>query len=96
MKIVFSAAALDKINDIAEFIDDINTEGAGDSWAERLFQFIAEYANLPNITWALCNHPQLAERGYSCTTYNRVWVIVFKVEDNTFKVYDLVNGALLY
>ena len=79
MNIAFSESALEKINDIAEFIDDINTEGAGDRWVERLFQFVDEYA-LSNVSWPLCNHPDLAAMHYSCITYNHIWVIVFKVE----------------
>lgn len=95
MKIVFSSSALEKINDVAEFIDDINTEGAGDRWVERLFQFTATYAQLPNVTWSVCKNLELAEKGYSCITYNNIWVIVFKVEDESFYVYDFINGTLL-
>jgi len=95
VNVAISESALEKINDVAEFIDDINTEGAGDRWVERLFDFIAGYAALPNVEWQLCKNEALAERGYSCVTYNRIWVIVFKVEENTFKLYDFINGSLL-
>ena len=68
MDVAISESALEKINDVAEFIDDINTEGAGDRWVERLFDFIAGYAALPNVEWQLCKNEALAERGYSCVT----------------------------
>ena len=96
MNIQLSTSALEKINDIAEFIDDINTEGAGDRWIERLFDFISDYANADNVTWGLCNNEELAAKQYSCITYNHIWVIAFKVEENTFKVYDFINGTLLH
>ena len=94
MKVSFSEAATSKILDVAEFIDGINTQGAGDRWAERLIEFVEDYAKLKKVQWPLCRNQNLAEKAYSCLVYKN-WVIAFRIEENIFKVYDFILGSLL-
>ena len=49
MNVADSDAALAKIIDVAEFIDDINTPGAGDRWLTKVFSFIEDYARLNHV-----------------------------------------------
>jgi hypothetical protein len=94
MKVLFSDAAYAKILDVAEFVDNINTPGAGDRWVERLVDFIQDYAKLKRIQWPLCRNKNLAANFYSCLIFKN-WVIAFKVENREFKVYDFIYGSLL-
>ena len=94
MKVSFSHAALEKILDIAEFVDNINTPGAGDRWAERLIEFVEDHAKLKHVQWPLCRNKNLAEQNYSCLIYKN-WVLAFKIEEREFKVYDFIYGSLL-
>jgi hypothetical protein len=93
MKVSFEPEALETLYDIAEFIDSINTEGAGQFWVSNFISNIYNYAK-PNVTYALCNHPLLAEDGFSCITYNG-WVIAFKIEHDELVVYLILRGSLL-
>jgi hypothetical protein len=94
MNVSFSDAAFEKMMDIAEFIDDINTPGAGERWIEKLVKFIEDYAKLNHVEWSLCQNKNLAEKLYSCLIYKN-WVIAFRIEQDRFKVYDFVYGSLL-
>ncbi len=94
MKLYISETAQNKINDVAEFVDDINLFGAGERWAERLIAFLLEHAKLDNVQWQLCNNKDLAARYYSCLQY-KGWVIAFKIDYNEFRVYDFIHGSLL-
>lgn len=94
MKVSFSDAAFEKMMDVAEFVDNTNTSGAGDRWIERMVEFIENHARLKHIQWPLCRNKDLAVKFYSCLIYKN-WVIAFKIEANTFKVYDFIYGSLL-
>jgi hypothetical protein len=77
MNVQFSYVAFDKITDLAEFIDDINSPGAGDRWLEKLIQFITDYAQLNDVQWPLCRNQNLASYQYSYLIYKK-WVVAFK------------------
>jgi len=94
MNVSFSDAAYDKIVDVAEFIDDINTSGAGDRWITKTIEFIEEYAKLKQVRWPLCRNPYLAAMEYSCLIYKNC-VVAFKIERGKFMVYDFIYGSLL-
>ena len=79
MKLYLSETAQEKINDVAEFVDDINLFGAGERWAERLIDFLLEHASLENVQWQLCRNKDLAAKFYSCLVY-KGWVIIFRIE----------------
>lgn len=93
MKIVIEPFALNTINEIAEFIDGINTPGAGDRWADRIFDFIDEYAQ-PKAHYSLCSNQYLAAKQLCCITFNN-WVIVFTSTDKHFVVHQVIHGSLL-
>jgi hypothetical protein len=94
MKVSISDAAYAKIIDVAEFIDDINTPGAGDRWITKTMEFIEEYARLKQVRWSLCRNNYLAAMEYNCLIYKN-WVIAFKIERGKFMVYDFIYGSLL-
>lgn len=93
MKIVIEPIAQDTITEIAEFVDGINTEGAGDRWTDKILDFIVSYAQ-PKTQYALCSNKTLAQEGFSCIVFNN-WVIVFKIETNVFTVYQLIHGSII-
>ena len=94
MKVSISDAAKEKIIEVAEFIDDINTPGAGDRWLARLIGHIESYAGLNHVHWPPCRNKNLATMEYSCLMYKN-WIIAFKIEGDEFKVYDFIYGSLL-
>ena len=93
MTIVYSEEAKAALFEISDFIDSINTEGAGDRWMTRLTDWVREYA-LSNFTYALCSNEYLASLGLSCINFND-WIIAFGIEDDLFIVHKIVRGSLL-
>ena len=93
MTIELKAGVLDTLQDIGEFIDNINTPGAGEFWIRNFVGNLHSYAK-PNVTYALCNHTVFAKDGLSCITYNG-WVIAFKIKDDTMIIYNIVRGNIL-
>ena len=96
MNIVFKPKAEDTLRDIVEFVDDMNVFGAGERWAVKCIEFIAEYAQIKSIKkFPLCNNESLALAGMSCLIY-KGWVLAFKTENRDFVIYQIIKGDLLY
>jgi hypothetical protein len=93
LKIVIDPIAYDTLDDIASLIDGINTPGAGDRWIDKILDFIISYAK-PDVQYALCHNTKLATELFSCIVFNN-WVIVFRIEKETFRVYQIMHGSLL-
>jgi hypothetical protein len=93
MKVVFRPNAEIVLDEVADFIDGLNVEGAGALWAERFIAHIYTYA-LPNVTYSLCRDQDFAAAGLSCISYND-WIIAFKIQGNLFVVHEIVRGNIL-
>lgn len=61
MNVIIHDVAQDTIDEVAEFIDGINTPGAGERWIDKILDFILTYAK-PNVKYALCNNSILASQ----------------------------------
>ena len=93
MKIVIRRKAMRTLESIAEYVEELNTAGAGDRWLDRFFNRISSLVQ-PNIQYPLCGGRQLAERGYSCIHYKN-WVIAFKIQKSKFVIFEVIHGSLL-
>jgi hypothetical protein len=85
MRVVFRPEAETVLDRIAEFIDNINTDGSGEFWVEKFIAHIYTYA-LSKTSYALCHNAELASFGYSCINHNG-WVVAFKIEGELLVVY---------
>ena len=95
MKVIFKPKAEETLQNIAEFIDDMNVSGAGERWAEKYVEHIFKVAALQSLKFPLCNNQSLADDGFSCLIY-KGWVITFKIEKQSFIVYQIILGSLLF
>jgi len=95
MNLIFKPKAEETLQNIAEFIDDMNISGAGERWAEKFVEHIHRVAKLENLRFPLCNNELLANEGFSCLIY-KGWVIIFKIEKGSFIVYQIILGSLIY
>ena len=93
MKVSLEPDALETLYDIADFIDSINTPGAGQFWVTDFISHLYTYAK-PDVTYALCHNKILAHAGLSCVTY-KGWVIAFMIEGDELVVYLIVRGSIL-
>ena len=93
MEIVFLPSAKITTESIVNFIDELNTEGAGDRWYDRLVNYCKKHA-LPNTQYSYCNNKWLAKRKFSCIVFNN-WIIAFTIQHNKFIVHHVIYGRLL-
>jgi hypothetical protein len=94
VKLKILPKAIRVIDAIADFVESKNTTGSGGRYALK-FKSAIEQLALPNVQYALCNHPVLAAYKYSCSHFND-WVIAFRVENDVLTVYEVIHGSLLF
>lgn len=93
MEIEIKAKALKTLDEIANNLEELNTEGAGSRWLDKFLQRMQAYAK-PNVIYAICKNKMLAKKRYSCITLKR-WVVAFKIVKNRFIIYEIIHGSLL-
>jgi len=93
MEIIIRRKAMKTLESIAEYVEELNTSGAGDRWLDRFFNRISSFAH-PNVQYPLCRNNRLALNGYSCLHY-KSWIIAFKIQKNRFIIFEIIHGSLL-
>lgn len=93
MEIAIKAKALRTLDEVANYIDSLNTSDSGSRWLDKFFTRMQSYAK-PNVSYALCSNIRLAKRKFSCITYNN-WVVAFKIVKDRFVIYEIIHGSLL-
>ena len=94
MKLTVRKTASNTIAATKNWIDRQNTEGSGERWVIRLFEELRKRAN-SEVKHAICKNESLAKRNYSCFTYNKKWVVAYKIEANRFIVCRIIVGSML-
>lgn len=90
LEIKYSKSALNTLSAITDFVDAVNTFGAGERWSLRFRKEIAKYAQ--PIKYQLCRHEFWAKKKFHCIAVKN-WIIIFKIEDNTFIVYRIIHSS---
>jgi hypothetical protein len=93
MNVVIKTKALKVLDETANYVESLNTPGAGSRWLDRFLERIIAYAK-PNVKYALCKNERLAKRNYSCITIKN-WVIAFKIHKDEFVIHEIMHGSLL-
>ncbi len=93
MQVVIRQRALNAIIKVALYIENKNTPGSGERWADKLKAAINSLAK-SKTKLTICKHPSLARFKYRCYAYKN-WVIAFKVSDKEFEVCRFIYGARL-
>ena len=94
MRLEIRKTAANTIAATKNWIDEQNTEGAGDRWVDRLFEDLNKRAK-SGVRHAICKNESLAKRHYSCFTYNGKWVVAYKIENGAFIVCRFIVGSML-
>lgn len=87
--------AQEAIEDVADFLELINTPGSSVKWVNKLEAFLEKLAAVPLKQFPFCNNANLARQKFSCSVFNKKWVVVFRYTENTITVYRFVLGAKL-
>jgi hypothetical protein len=94
MTLEIRKAASNTIAATKNWIDDQNTEGPGDRWVAKLFEELSK-RDRSGVKHAICKNESLANRHYSCFTYNDKWVVAYKIKDGKFIVCRFIAGSML-
>ncbi|MBL0310515.1 MAG: hypothetical protein IPP77_12840 [Bacteroidetes bacterium] len=93
MEIEIKAKALKTLDEVANFLESLNTTGSGGRWLDKFFLRIQAYAK-HNVVYALCKNAKLAKRNFSCITFNN-WVVAFQIIKGRLVIYEIIHGSLL-
>lgn len=93
MEVVIKRKALITLEEVALYIDDLYTPGAGNLWLDKFYQHIVDFAK-PNVVYATCKNKHLSARAYSCLIFNK-WVVAFKIKKDKMIIYEIIHGSLL-
>ena len=94
MKLVITVTAKKSLERIAKYIEDQNTEGAGDRWLDALMGQLIHISEI-SVKHAICRYPPFARKNLRCFTYNKKWVIAYKIYRNRFIIQRFVLGSKL-
>ncbi len=94
MNFIYLENAEKALINLADFIESINLQGSGYHFIERFISKI-ENSIKPSVIYKLCKHRHFAIRGFSCIFING-WAIVFRIENDTAFIHEIVLGKLLY
>lgn len=95
LQLTFAKSAESQINSVVDYVESLNTKGSGLRWYLGFREFIQHYAQ-SNVSYTLCNFPPFASKKYSCITFNKKWIIAFKIVGNRFRVQKVVLGSSLH
>jgi len=93
LQVKYSSLARKTLTDVARFIETLNTKGSGNRWKNKFFLKIKKYAQ--PISYALCRHEIYSTNDFSCVAIDN-WIVIFKIENNQFNVYQIVLASSLY
>lgn len=94
MLLVIRELARRQMTRTAKWVEEENTEGAGDRWIAKLQQTLTQKAKT-GAKHAICKSKGLSRYGHRCFTYNEKWVVAYKINGDKFVVYRFVLGAKL-
>lgn len=92
--LIVQTKAEKSIYKVASFIESKNLSGSSDKWVNEIFSLFNEHTKL-SIVYPLCKSRRLAKQKLSCIIFKKKWVIAFKVTENNFTVYQVLNGRNL-
>ena len=94
MKLVVMKRTGNTLADIADWIDDQNTSGAGDRSLNQFYDYIGQIGRV-GLKHAICKDESLAKYEYRCFTYNDKWVVAYKISPAKITVYRFILGSRL-
>jgi hypothetical protein len=94
MKLEVKKRAGNTLADVAEWIEEQNTIGAGDRWLKQFYTDM-EHIGKIGLKAAICKDESLAKYDYRCFSYKDKWIVAYKITANKLTVYRFVLGSRL-
>jgi hypothetical protein len=93
MQIEIKKRALYRLNSIANWVEDKNTEGSGKRFLVKFYEFIFSQSNAVHAV-PLCKFPEFKIRQLKCLFFND-WVIACKADKNKIVISTIIHGSWL-
>lgn len=91
MQINYTADVLSSLIKLVNFIEEKNTQGAGERWLSRFELYLS--ATLPHsLTISLCNNATFKRLNLRCLYYND-WVIAFSIHNGYVLIEALMHKS---
>ncbi len=95
MKIIYKPSAINSINSITDYISEVVLmPETGRKYSKKMFEFIDLIAETP-AAYSICKYPNWKIKNLQCATFNKIWVIAYKIIANNLVIYFIKNGKLL-
>ena len=91
MVINYSTSVLKVLSDIVNYVESMNTYGAGDRWLLKLELFLQKSLRNPS-TIKLCNSRTFYNKGLRCIQFND-WVIGFTFSNNEVLIEAIIHSS---
>ena len=95
MNVKLKPSAEYSLNSITEYITKtIKMPETADKYIDKLLNFANQLSHAPNA-YSLCKYPDWKIKNLQCATFNKTWVIAYKIVSNHVVIYYMKNGKLL-
>jgi plasmid stabilization system protein ParE len=91
MKINYTGEAFATLLGILNYIEGINTPGAGLRWLDKLERFLQNTLTHPSLI-KLCNNHTFNELNLRCVNFND-WVIAFSLADDQILIEAILHSS---
>lgn len=94
MNIIVSKKAQNDLNNILEYIAEAGYPETANKYLERLMDFINSLV-LYKEKYQLCRNKIFSEAGFRCAVFENTYVLIYKIEQKTFKLIRVIHGKNL-
>jgi plasmid stabilization system protein ParE len=94
MNLIIRKLAQSQISKVVKYVEEENTEGAGDRWLQKLRATFDQIAQT-EVKYSICKNEHLSKQNFRCFTYNDKWVVAYKITDGKFIICRFIWGAKL-
>ncbi len=91
MQISYTGAAFEALMDVVNYVESMNTLGAGVRWLNKFETFLTDAIKTP-AAFKLCNNQTFHEMELHCFNFND-WVIAFSVANDKIVIEAILHSS---
>ena len=93
MQISYTGAAFASLSDVVNYVESMNTLGAGVRWLNKFEEFLNASLTIPSVI-KLCNNRTFYELELRCINFND-WVIAFSLDNDKVLIEAILHSSRL-